>query len=103
MIYRIMTNPHEDVATLLPAAHLVQAPAVERAYQTLPHVSIGDLTGFVERLQALGGHEDIYELARDLQMEADDVLPLTGAADLLGFADIREGDVLLTGTGAPVR
>lgn len=98
-IYRIMTNPHEDVATLLPAAHLMQSLPISRAYQTLPHVSIGDLAGFVERLQALGGHEDIYELARDLQMEADDLLPLTEAADLLGFADIQEGDMLLTGTG----
>lgn len=98
-IYRIMTNPHEDVSSLVPAAHLVQAPTLRRPYQTLPHVSIGDLAGFVERLHSLGGREDIYELARDLQMEADDLLPLTEAADLLGFADVQEGDVLLTGAG----
>ncbi|WP_173380725.1 AAA-associated domain-containing protein, partial [Nitrolancea hollandica] len=91
--------PHEDVARLVPAAHLVQASALQRPYQTLPHVSIGDLAGFVERLHSLGGREDLYELARDLQMEADDLLPLAEATELLGFADVQEGDVLLTGAG----
>lgn len=98
-IYRIMTNPHEDAAQLIPGARPVQAPVTERAYQTLPRVGIGELTGFIERLHRLGGREDLYELARDLSMEADELLPLTEAADLLGFADIQEGDVLLTPAG----
>ena len=38
----------------------------------LPHVGIGELTGFIERLYGLGGREDLYDLARDLQLEADD-------------------------------
>jgi NitT/TauT family transport system ATP-binding protein len=101
-IYRIMTNPQEDVATLLqlvPGARPVQPPAPQPAYQTLPHVSIGELTGFIERLHALGDREDLYELARDLHQEADDILPLAEAADLLGFGDIQEGDVLLMPEG----
>jgi NitT/TauT family transport system ATP-binding protein len=32
-------------------------------------------------------------------MEADDLLPLTEATELLGFADVQEGDVVLTGAG----
>ncbi|HZU06465.1 MAG TPA: nitrate/sulfonate/bicarbonate ABC transporter ATP-binding protein [Chloroflexota bacterium] len=99
VIYRLMTNPQEDVAALLPAARPVQ-PAVEvRPYQALPHVSIGHLTGFIERLHALGGREDLYALARALHLEADEVIALAEAADLLGFADIQEGDVVLTETG----
>jgi NitT/TauT family transport system ATP-binding protein len=98
-IYRIMTNPQEDVASLLPGARRVQEPAGPHAYQMLPHVNIGSLTGFIERLYALGGREDLYELARDLNMEADDLLPLAEAADLLGFGDIAEGDVFLTDIG----
>jgi NitT/TauT family transport system ATP-binding protein len=98
-IYRIMTNPQEDVAKLLPGAQAVQVPAAEHAYQTLPHVSIGALTGFIERLHRRGGREDLYALARELHMEADDLLPLAEAADLLGFGDIQEGDVLLTPEG----
>jgi NitT/TauT family transport system ATP-binding protein len=97
-IYRIMTNPQEDVARLLPGARPVQVAAA-LAYQTLPHVSIGELTGFIERLAHLGGREDLYELARDLHLEADELLPLAEAADLLGFGDLQEGDVLLTPVG----
>jgi NitT/TauT family transport system ATP-binding protein len=98
-IYRIMTNPQEDVASLLPGAKPIQEPVPAHPYQMLPHVSIGSLTGFIERLHKLGGREDLYELERDLHMEADDLLPLTEAADLLGFADLSEGDVFLTDAG----
>ena len=98
-IYRIMTNPQEDVAVLLPGARALQPAVTSRPYQALPAVSIGDLTGFIELLQRLGGREDIYELARDLQREADELLPLIEAADLLGFADVAEGDVFLTEAG----
>ena len=41
----------------------------------LPHVRIGELTGFMERLHALGDREDLYELARDLHLKADELLP----------------------------
>jgi NitT/TauT family transport system ATP-binding protein len=98
-IYRIMTNPQEDVAKLLPGARPVQVPKAPAAYQMLPHVSIGELTGFIERLAPLGGREDLYALARDLHLEADDLLPLAEAADVLGFADLAEGDVFLTPEG----
>jgi NitT/TauT family transport system ATP-binding protein len=101
-IYRIMTNPQEDVAALMPGVAAVRAPrpaTPQDAYQSLPHVNIGELTGFVERLRELGDREDLYELARDLQLDADDLLPLAEAANLLGFADIEAGDVTLTATG----
>jgi NitT/TauT family transport system ATP-binding protein len=98
-IYRIMTNPQEDVAKLLPGARPVQKPAPQPAYQVLPHVSIGELTGFIERLHRRGDRDDLYALARELHREADDLLPLAEAADLLGFGDLQEGDVLLTPEG----
>jgi NitT/TauT family transport system ATP-binding protein len=98
-IYQIMTNPALDAATLLPGARAVQPSAPAQPYQRLPHVGIGELTGFIERLHALGGREDLFDLERDLPMEADELLPLAEAADLLGFADLQEGDVLLTPAG----
>src|SRR5579885_982556 len=64
-IWRIMTNPRVEVEALLEGARPVQTAAPRRPYQALPHVAIGHLTGFVERLDALGGREDLYELARD--------------------------------------
>src|SRR5579871_2942999 len=65
----------------------------------LPHVSIGELTGFIERLHHLGGREDLYALAHTLHRAADELLPLAEAADELGFADLAEGDVFLTPEG----
>jgi NitT/TauT family transport system ATP-binding protein len=105
-IYRIMTNPDEDVEKLLPgvsrpstAAAAARPAPKTPPFQMLPHVGIGELTGFIERLYALGGREDLHDLARDLQLEADELLPLADAADLLGFGDIEEGDVFLTPEG----
>jgi NitT/TauT family transport system ATP-binding protein len=101
-VYRIMTNPDEEVSALLsatPAPRSPTMPALSQPFQTLPHVSIDALTGFIERLHALADREDLYELARDLQLEADDLLALTHAANLLGFADVDAGDVLLTAAG----
>ena len=98
-IYRIMTNPHEDVATLLPGACLVQEPAPRLGYQMLPHVSIGELTGFIEHLHAQRERQDLFALARDLQMGVDELLPLVEAANLLDFVIVAEGDVWLTEEG----
>ncbi len=106
-VYRIMTNPKADAQSLLPGVAPLRPPTPSpapvplpaRVYQTLPHVSLDELAGFVERLYTLGGREDLYELARDLQMEADDLLPLAEAANLLGFADLDAGDVVLTNVG----
>lgn len=98
-IYRVMTNPQEEVSALLPGARAQQPGPPALPYQTLPHVSIDELTGFIERLHAQGGREDLYELARDLQMEADDLLALAQGTTILGFADLDAGDVLLTAAG----
>jgi NitT/TauT family transport system ATP-binding protein len=103
LIYKIMTSPQEDIASLLPTPSpevttgpLVLAP---RHYQVLPHAGIGDLTGLIEIVHARGDRDDLYELGRDLHLELDDLLPLVDAADLLGFADTEEGDLLLTEMG----
>jgi NitT/TauT family transport system ATP-binding protein len=98
-IYRIMTNPAEEVSRLLPGARTVQPPAPVPAVQLIPRASIGDVTGLIERLYALGGREDLFELARDLQLDADELLPIVDATDLLGFADVEQGDVFLTPIG----
>ncbi|MGH2458316.1 MAG: AAA-associated domain-containing protein, partial [Chloroflexota bacterium] len=37
--------------------------------------------------------------AHELQMSADELLPLAEASDILGIGDIEHGDVLLTETG----
>lgn len=74
-------------------------PLALRRYQMLPHVHIGALAGLLEMVEERGGREDIYELEGELNLEADDLLPLHEAASILRFANIEEGDVVLTDLG----
>jgi len=105
LIYRIMTSPQTDVQTLLSTetaksvTKRLAPPKPGRLYQVLPHVAISDVTGLVELVYAKGGREDIYQLGRDLQLEADDLLPLIDAAVLLDLAHTQEGDLILTEVG----
>ena len=106
VIYRIMTTPHEDIANLLPkqltlkTGKLVPAPAVPKPpYQTLPHVAISDVTGLIELVHSRGDREDLYQLGRAYQLEVDDLFPMIEAADILDFADTKEGDLVLTDIG----
>jgi NitT/TauT family transport system ATP-binding protein len=104
LIYRIMTSPQEDVNALLVmltpqprTGALAAAPT--RPYQTLPHVSIGDVTGLIELVHTKGGREDLYQIGRSLHLELDDLLPLVEAADILDLADTEEGDLVLSEAG----
>ncbi len=106
LIYKIMTTPHEDVESLLPthmppvqSGKLTPTAVSQRAYQVLPHVGIGDVTGLIELVHARGDREDLYQIGRGLQLEVDDLLPLVDAADLLGLADTQEGDLVLSAEG----
>ncbi|GAC1653376.1 MAG: nitrate/sulfonate/bicarbonate ABC transporter ATP-binding protein [Gemmatimonadaceae bacterium] len=107
-IYRIMTNPDEDAVLLAehrpePSAGITERPrrSGERArrYQTLPDVSIDDLTGFIQYLSGIGGKASLHDLSRDLQMRGDDLLAIVEATDLLGLADMQDRQVFLTQTG----
>jgi len=112
LIYRIMTNPEDDAIAIVeqslqgrtrPAVARESARttgARARRYQVLPDVSIDDLTGLVQYLGGIGGHAAVQDLARDLQMRADDLLAIVEATDLLGFGALHERQVALTPIGA---
>ncbi len=97
-IYQIMTNPKEDAERLLAGARPAEGVVSPREGH-FPAVTISGLTGFLHRLLALGGREDLHDLARDLPMEADSLLPLVDAANLLDLVDLAQGDVVLTAVG----
>jgi len=98
-LYRLMTSPQARAEDIFPSARPIRAPVVERRYQVLPHVAIGDLMGLVEHLAEAGGRQDLYVLARDLQLELDDLLPLIEGLAILGIAVAEEGDAVLTDLG----
>lgn len=88
-LYAILTRPAEEVPFLLR----------KERYQFLPHAKIGAISGLIELVYDKGGRADIPQLASDLSMEVDDIFPLTEAAVFLGFAEIKEGDIILTEHG----
>jgi len=76
------------------------APGEPGRTRALPHISIDDLAGLLEHLDAMPGNRaDIYALARELRMSSDDLLQLIDAAELLGFATVAHGDITLTSLG----
>ncbi|MBI2952687.1 MAG: AAA-associated domain-containing protein [Chloroflexi bacterium] len=65
----------------------------------LPHAPIEAIAGLVELVLDQEGRQDLYRLADDLNMEVDDLLPVTAAAEMLGLGQVREGDFILTPAG----
>ena len=65
----------------------------------LPHVSIDAVAGLTEVMAARGEREDLYRLASDLGMEADELLAVTGAAEVLGLGRIEQADFILNPLG----
>jgi NitT/TauT family transport system ATP-binding protein len=65
----------------------------------LPHARPGGIAGLLELLGDGGGRDDLYHLANELGMEADDLLPIIDAAAMLGFVQVAQGDVEMTEAG----
>jgi NitT/TauT family transport system ATP-binding protein len=64
----------------------------------LPHVSTNELAGMIEGLAAApnNGSADLADLARDLQMEADELLPIAETLQLMRFSEIDGRTIRLT-------
>jgi NitT/TauT family transport system ATP-binding protein len=96
-IYKTMTQP--DLALAVPGASASAQKPARQKYQMIPHARVGGIAGLLELLQDRGGKEDLYRLAEDLIMDAEDLLPIIEASVLLGFATLKEGDVEITPEG----
>lgn len=80
------------------SVELGTAPGEPGRTRGLPHITINDLAGLLERLAgAPNNRADIYRLAE--HTDSDHLLRLTEAAELLGFAHIAQGDITLTPLG----
>jgi NitT/TauT family transport system ATP-binding protein len=83
-----------------------KTPAIEGIPGTgvgmvLKHVSSNVLSGLIETLAAppYNGRADLPVLAGSLQLEADDIFHLGESLQLLRFAQLSEGDLVLTDAG----
>ena len=83
-----------------------KAPALEGIHGSgvglaLTHVSSNVLSGLIEALAAAPyyGHADLPVLAGQLQLGTDEIFHLGEALQLLRFAQLSEGDLVLTEAG----
>ncbi len=65
---------------------------------SLPHISTNELAGMIEGLAAApnNGSADLADLARELQLEADELLPIAETLQLMRFAEIDGRTIRLT-------
>jgi len=100
-IYKTLTRPDEEATVPGKSAQASGngRPRERTKFQMLPHARPGGIAGFMELLADRGGRDDLYKLADELSMEADDLLPIVDASAMLGFATVREGDVEITPEG----
>lgn len=100
-------DPHfrkvvDQIYTLM-TTHAYQAQAakikkIDMGYR-LPDVDISELTGLLETLADHEGHSDLPVLADYLNLNVDDLFPLTEMLEVLGFAKVSAGDIELTPAG----
>lgn len=76
------------------------APGEPGRTRRLPTVDAPELAGLMEYLgETQGKGKDIFRLPEDLKADSDVVFNLVEAAELLGFATVKKGDILSTPLG----
>lgn len=65
----------------------------------IPISHVGVMEGLLELIDDNGGKMDIYQLGGDLLMEIDDLFPNIEGISMLGFAEVKEGDIFITPLG----
>ena len=68
----------------------------------LPNARVGSIVGLLETLNEQGTKIDIYKLSESLRFELNALMPITEAAELLGFVKIASGDIELADLGRRV-
>jgi NitT/TauT family transport system ATP-binding protein len=76
------------------------APGEPGRTRALPKVAITDLAGILEHLSEYPeDRADIYRLADELSVDSNHILSLTETTEMLGFATVEKGDIILTSLG----
>lgn len=91
-VYTLMTTAKEKAT--------IGFKAIDIGYR-LPKVAISELMGLVDELNSAEYEEavDLPELSDELNLDIDDLFPITEALELLHFAKVSSGDIELTRAG----
>ncbi|MFO1060568.1 MAG: nitrate/sulfonate/bicarbonate ABC transporter ATP-binding protein [Dongiaceae bacterium] len=93
-IYALMT------ARPAPAGRSDKGPSIGIA-ERLPEAGTNIMAGLIEALAGspYDGRADLPDLGSALQLEIDELFPVAEALQILGFAELQEGDIRLTASG----
>ena len=103
--FRQMVDDIYALMTRRPVEHhkpqTVDKGAPPPPVQPLPVVGTNLMAGLMETIEGepYNGRADLPALANAFQMEADELLPIGEALQMLGFAEFDEGDITLTDSG----
>jgi NitT/TauT family transport system ATP-binding protein len=102
--FRQMVDDIYALMTRRPVEHH-KAPVADKGapppVQPLPVVGTNLMAGLMETIagEPYNGRADLPALANAFQMEADELLPIGEALQMLRFAEFEEGDIKLTDAG----
>lgn len=92
-VYKLMTTG--------PKEHAKRAERIRQislGYR-LPDVDPSELSGLIETMITFEGKVDLPELADELMMNIDDLFPILETLEILGFAQVSDGDIQLSSLG----
>lgn len=93
-IYKLMTT-----AVSGKVKHAERARQIGLGYR-LPDVDPSELSGLIETMKSFESKKiDLPELADEITIHVDDLFPILETLEVLGFAQVLEGDIHLTPLG----
>ncbi len=93
----LVDRAYTAVAGRTPDEREAAPPGLGR--QKLPPARLNALAGLVERLDGEGQRADLYQLAGELSLALDELLPIVEAGERVGFVKVQGGDLWLTPLG----
>jgi NitT/TauT family transport system ATP-binding protein len=96
--FRQMVDDIYAKMTARPTTEAAEHPHKLHLGSRLPPVSTNMTAGLMETVAAppYDGKADLPEIARTLQLEVDELFPVAEVLQYLGFAEIKEGDIMLS-------
>lgn len=97
-------NLVDKIYTLMTTGSKEKAKYAQREKQIgfgyrLPDVDPSELSGLIETMTMFDARIDLPELADELMMNVDDLFPVLETLEILGFANIIDGDIQLSPLG----